>query len=130
MTAAFDDISSVSLVVPGDYNHNRTLDVGDLDLQADAIVMGNHPPAYDLTDDGLVNIDDRLYWVHQLKNTWLGDADLNGDFNSTDMVQVFVAGKYETGDGAGWAEGDWNGNGVFNSGDMVAAFVDGGYEKE
>jgi hypothetical protein len=44
------------------------------------------------------------------------------------MTQVFAAGKYETGEEAGWANGDWNGDGFFSSRDMVAAFVDGGYE--
>jgi hypothetical protein len=49
--------------------------------------------------------------------------------DSSDMVQVFAAGKYETGEDAGWAEGDWDADGVFNSSDMVTAFADGGYEK-
>ena len=45
------------------------------------------------------------------------------------MVQVFAAGKYETGESSGWAGGDWNCDGIFNSSDMVTAFVDGGYEQ-
>ena len=68
-------------------------------------------------------------WTSQLKNTWIGDANLDLEFNSSDMVQVFVAGKYETGEDANWDAGDWNGDRKFNSGDMVAAFVAGGYEK-
>ena len=52
---------------------------------------------------------DRM-WVDDLKNTWIGDANLDGEFNSGDMVQVFVGGKYETGEDAGWEEGDWNGD--------------------
>ena len=38
-------------------------------------------------------------------------------------------GKYETGQPAGWEDGDWNGDSVFGSGDMVAAFAAGGYEQ-
>ena len=45
------------------------------------------------------------------------------------MVQVFTRGKYETGEDAGWEDGDWNGDKEFGSGDIVAAFTDGGYEK-
>lgn len=45
-----------------------------------------------------------------------------------DFVLVFGIGKYETGDMAGYAEGDWNGDMVFDSGDFVAAFTGGGYE--
>ena len=53
---------------------------------------------------------------------------MDGEFNSGDFVQVFTSGKYETGEAATWAEGDWNGDGLFNSGDFVTAFSDGGYE--
>ena len=71
--------------------------------------------------------------------TWYGDANLDGEFDSGDMVQVFTAGRYETNpildtsgrllNPASWSEGDWNGDGVFDSSDMVTAFVDGGYEQ-
>ena len=63
-----------------------------------------------------------------MKRVWVGDSDLNGVFNSGDFVQVFAAGKYETGQTATWDEGDWNGDLRFDSGDFVAAFADGGYE--
>ena len=116
-------------VLLGDYDENGKLDAGDLDLQAVAIVGGMNPKEYDLNDDDLVNYKDREVWVNDLKNTWIGDANLNGEFNSGDMVQVFVRGKYETGQPAGWEDGDWNGDTKFGSGDMVAAFVAGGYEK-
>ena len=116
-------------LLTGDYNNNGQLDVGDLNLQADAIAGGQDPPEFDLTNDGLVNFDDRKEWVEVLKNTWIGDANLDDEFNSSDMVEVFVQGKYETGETVTWAEGDWDGNTKFQSGDMVAAFVGGGYEK-
>ena len=89
--------------------------------------------------DATVDHVDHSVWVKDLKHTWFGDADLNGEFNSGDMLQVFAAGLYEKGRadewrnvhgaGAGWSEGDWNGDQLFDSGDMVTAFVDGGYEK-
>ena len=59
----------------------------------------------------------------------IGDANYDGAFNSTDMVRVFTAGKYGTGEPAYWSEGDWDQDGVFDSGDMVAAFTAGGYER-
>ena len=129
---SLDMISVTGTVVSdgsGDYNRNGQLDAGDLDLQAIAIAAGEHPPEYDLTGDQLVTSADRHFWINELKQTWFGDADLNGEFNSSDMVQVFTAGKYETGQAAGWAQGDWDGNGLFESGDMVKAFTDGGYER-
>ena len=63
-----------------------------------------------------------------LSKTYVGDANLDGSFDSTDFVSVFVAGLYETGQAAGWGAGDWDGDGLFDSSDFVAAFVDGGYE--
>ncbi len=112
----------------GDYNLNGELDAGDLDLQAVAIAEGQDPLEFDLTGDGAVNGDDRIFWLHDLKSTWVGDADLNGLFDSGDFVAVFIEGLYETGEAAGWAQGDWNADLVFDSGDFVAAFIDGGYE--
>lgn len=57
----------------------------------------------------------------------VGDANLDGQFDSGDMVQVFTTGKY--GHPAVWMEGDWSQDGVFDSGDMVAAFTAGGYQR-
>ena len=78
----------------------------------------------------MVDFKDRQEWVEVLKNTWIGDANLDLEFNSSDMVQVFAAGTYERpGRNATWEEGDWNCNLLFDSSDMVAAFAGGGYEK-
>ena len=84
---------------------------------------------FDLNSDETIDTEDHRIWVGVLKHTWFGDADLDGQFNSGDVVQVFIAGKYETDAAAGWSEGDWNGNGVFDSSDFVIAFEDGGYEQ-
>jgi hypothetical protein len=113
----------------GDYNYNGESDAGDLDLQA--VQMNTQTPdlAFDRNGDNAVDFQDRRVWVNDLKNTWLGDANLELEFNSSDMVQVFAAGKYETGEEAGWSGGDWDGSGFFDSSDMVTAFAGGGYEQ-
>ena len=100
--------------------------MADLDLLADA--MATNDLAFDLNSDGTVDYGDRQYWVETLSNTFIGDSDLNGEFNSSDFVAVFSAAKYETGAEATWAEGDWNGDKVFDSSDFVAAFQGAGYE--
>ena len=111
----------------GDYNGNGLLDAGDLDLHA-SVGIANQDLAYDANGDGLVNVDDRVVWTNELKNTWMGDSDLNGVFDTADFVLVFGEGKYETGGAATWGQGDWDGNMLFDSGDFVAAFGNGGYE--
>jgi hypothetical protein len=59
-----------------------------------------------------------------------GDANFDGAFDTSDLVQVFQAGKFERNVDATWAEGDWNGDGRFSSGDLVVAFQVGRYEKD
>jgi hypothetical protein len=113
----------------GDYNNNGELDTGDLDLQAEQYGVEPVDPEFDLNNDGVVDFGDRQTWINDLKVTWMGDANLNCVFDSSDQVQKFVQGKYELDVVAGWADGDSNGDMRFNSSDMVADFVAGGYEK-
>ena len=83
----------------------------------------------DLNGDGQADDDDLRYLIKDQLNSYFGDANLDRRFDSSDLVTVFTAGKYENGlaGSAGWAEGDWNGDGLFNSTDLVLAFQDGGY---
>ena len=75
-----------------------------------------------------MNEEDRAIWVSDLRKTWMGDANMDDEFSSGDLVAVFSAGKYEKDVAAGWAQGDWSGDMRFSSGDLVVAFADGGYE--
>jgi hypothetical protein len=112
----------------GDFSGNDVLDVADIDLLAAAIQTGSVHPQYDLNHSGTVDLEDHAYWVSDLNRTWIGDANLDGEFNSGDLVDVFEAGRYETGEAVGWSQGDWNADGVFDSSDFTTAFQDGGYE--
>lgn len=117
---------------PGDYNRDGILDERDLDLQA--AEMKKDPAnqdvnEFDHNDDNIVDIADRLIWLHSVRNTWVGDANLDSEFNSSDLTSVFQAGKYETDQMAGWVEGDWDGDMRFSSSDHVVAFQYGGYER-
>jgi len=56
-----------------------------------------------------------------------GDADLDGDVDSDDLVVGFQAGKWNTGEYATAFEGDANGDFVYDSADLVQIFQDGGY---
>ena len=115
---------------PGDLNGNGVVDAEDIDLLSKAIRDGENTPAYDLNGDGAVNGEDRLHWVSRSKKTYIGDSNLDGEFNSNDFVSIFTAGEYEDNiaGNSTWATGDWNGDGDFTSSDFVLAFGDGGYE--
>ena len=113
----------------GDFDGSGQLDVGDLNALLTEVAAATNEPTFDLDGDNRVTSSDIKAWVTGLKGTWIGDANLDGEFNSGDLVAVFGAGKFETGEAVGWDQGDWSGDGVFNSTDFVEAFSDGGYER-
>jgi len=113
----------------GDFNGNNVLDVGDVDSLSLEIASGANNLSHDLTLYGLVAHSDLAVWVEELKNTWFGDANLDGEFNSSDLTDVFTTAKYDLDVDASWAEGDWTGDQRFDSTDFVTAFQDGGYEQ-
>ena len=100
--------------VAGDFNGNGERDPADMDELTAAITAGDADPKYDVNGDGSVNNGDREFWLIDLTNTYFGDSNFDGEFNSSDFVTVFAAAKYETGQAAIWVEGDWNGDGQFH----------------
>lgn len=50
-----------------------------------------------------------------------GDANLDGVFDSSDLVQIMSSGTYETGEAATWSEGDFNQDGKFDATDFIFA---------
>ena len=113
----------------GDFDGDGQVNIADVDLLCSRILSGNDNPRFDLTGDGTIDRGDLDELVSNILGTTVGDANLNGIFNSSDMVQVFQVGEYEDGipGNSTWAEGDWNCDGEFNSSDMVVAFQRGGY---
>ena len=113
----------------GDINRDGIIDCDDMDLLTAAVAGGNQSAFFDVNGDFIVNFGDVEHAVQSIHNTYFGDSNCDGEFNSSDLIQVFVSAKYETGDAAVWSEGDWNADGVFNSSDLILAFIDGGYEQ-
>jgi hypothetical protein len=116
--------------VQGDFNGNEVLDAADIDALSAQVRAGANDSLYDLNADAAVDDLDRQFWVHDLKQTFFGDADLDGSFDSADLVQVLAFGEYEDKVklNSTWLTGDWNGDGDFTSGDLIVALADGGYE--
>jgi hypothetical protein len=113
----------------GDLNGNNVVDFHDADILARAVATGNQNPLLDIDQDGQVNRRDLTVWVKDLARTWFGDANLDGIFDSSDLIAIMQAGKFERAVDALWSEGDWNGDGRFDTSDLIAAFQDGGYRK-
>jgi hypothetical protein len=114
----------------GDFDGNGTLEAADIDALSAAVRTGSQDTQYDLNNDNEINNADRAVWVDTLKRTWFGDSNLDGEFNSSDFVQVFQRGEYEDASNGNstWEEGDWDGDGDFSSSDFVIAFQSGGFE--
>ncbi len=58
-----------------------------------------------------------------------GDSNLDGVFDSADIVEVLKRGEYEDNVplNSSWSDGDWDGNGDFESSDFVYAIQAGHY---
>ncbi|MCA9171165.1 MAG: hypothetical protein KDB23_26010, partial [Planctomycetales bacterium] len=86
---------------------------------------------YDFDNASALTMSDYDALIHDVLHTSWGDADLNGMFDSGDLVRVFSVGEYEDGiqGNSGWSDGDWNADGEFDSGDLVVAFQEGTYEE-
>jgi hypothetical protein len=144
---------TVSAGMLGDFDGNRTLTAQDIDLLSGHVTYKPNPddpfhpcnlpipPRWcwfvvsedylDQNDDGSLDQIDRTIWVKDHKGTWFGDADLNGQFDTADLVAVFQIGEYEdlVPHNSSWSEGDWDGNGDFEMSDFIFALQDGGYER-
>ncbi len=112
----------------GDFDKSGILDAPDIDDLTARSASQLNPVAYDLNGDSSVNQEDVKVWVKDLFNSWIGDANLDHEFNSGDLVVVLSSGTYEADVDAVWSTGDFNGDGRTNSSDLVAALSDGGYE--
>ncbi len=116
---------------PGDFDGNGQLDGTDIRLLCEALQRGTASARFDLSGDGQLTVADRDHLIFGELGTTYGDANLDGRFDSADLVQVFTSGEYEDGRARNsvWADGDWNCDGDFDSGDLVLAFASGGYEQ-
>jgi hypothetical protein len=118
------------MAMPGDFDGDDQLTIFDLDLLTRRIsgqTLGRSA-MFELDGDGVLSYGDLKTWITSLKKTWIGDSNLDGEFNSSDFVLVFQGGEYEDNvtKNSTWITGDWNADGEFDSSDFVYAFSDGG----
>ncbi|MCA9167289.1 MAG: lamin tail domain-containing protein, partial [Planctomycetales bacterium] len=113
----------------GDFNGDNSVDTTDINLLFQQMQSGQFEAAYDLDADGLVGARDRDLLITSIIGTTFGDVNLDGQFDSTDLIQMTQAGQYEDGVAANsaWESGDLDGDGDFTSRDLVLAFQRGVY---
>ena len=87
---------------------------------------------FDLDGSGTIDDDDVIKLIDEVLMLWIGDANADGLYNTTDLTQVLQAGEYEdqTADNSTWSEGDWNFqfDNDFTTADLVASNPDAAYE--
>ena len=125
---AIDYLLGNSQQTPGDFNQDGTLDAADIDALTSQVASASNDPLFDLNEDSKVDTVDIELWVKDLFGSWIGDTNLDGEFNSSDLVAMLASGTYENDVQSVWSTGDLNGDGRTNSSDLVAGLADGGYE--
>lgn len=126
---AIDNLTIDSmLAIRGDLDGDQVLTTADIDLLTSQVAAGTTDVRFDVDTNGSVDRFDIVGWIDAIYRTWMGDANLDGEFNSGDFVDLFSRGLYETNQPATWTSGDFDGDGRFASSDLIAAFQPGGYE--
>jgi hypothetical protein len=113
----------------GDFNYDNTIDTDDIGLLCQAIWADDYDARFDLDADDSVDISDHEFLIENVMGANYGDANLDGRFDSSDLQQVFAAGRFESEEDATWETGDWNCDGKFTTSDLVVAFQKGVYQR-
>lgn len=107
-----------------DLNLDARIDCVDIDALVAEIAAGTNQHYFDLTGDGLVNLDDRDLWLsvagavlNPSHNPLLvGDANLDGVVDGQDFIQWNIH-KFES--TPAWCHGDFNADGVVDGQDFI-----------
>ena len=118
------------LINPGDTNSDGKIGPAEIDSICESIRANEYFRDMDFNTDQVLNLADIEFLLKEFLNTSRGDANLDGDFNSSDLIKVFIAGQYDDNvtENSTWATGDWNCDQEFDSSDLIVAFIDGRYE--
>ena len=108
-------------LLSGDIDGDGQISASDIDAFCARINDGDM--SLDLDQDGVASYDDTVFFIRSVLGTDLGDANLDGVFDSNDLnIREFEDGI----DGnSTWADGDFNCDGDFTSADLVIAFETG-----
>ncbi|MEM7312662.1 MAG: N-acetylmuramoyl-L-alanine amidase, partial [Planctomycetota bacterium] len=99
----------------GDFDDDGQLTCEDLSLLSQAIQSGQFDAQFDVNADGVLGADDILFWITEIKQTNVGDANLDFTVDISDF-NLWNANKFTS--GTTWCQGDFNGDGVTDISDF------------
>ncbi len=103
-----------------DFDASGACDVVDMDALLNN--LGSDDLLYDLDLDGVITLGDRDVWLSIAGQENIGvdyvtgDANLNGQVNSSDLNDLGIA--WQSTDNPGWGNGDFNGDDIVNAPDL------------
>ncbi|MEQ9454856.1 MAG: hypothetical protein RLN76_09735 [Phycisphaeraceae bacterium] len=113
-----------SLAIPGDFNHDASLNPADLDLLGQAFNTTDDLDTFDITRDGVINADDALIWIRFYALTETGDANLDQRIDLIDLSNLAA----NFGNPGTYAQGDFNLDGVVDLIDLSFLAANFGFE--
>lgn len=123
-------VSPVDPLMEADFNGDGEIGLADIDVINCWIgsEMPYHGPM-DLNQDGELDRADVDRMVGLLRTTY-GDANYDGKFDSSDIVQLYQHAQFEDGilHNSTWATGDFNGDREFTTDDLICIFEKSIYE--
>ena len=116
-------IESPPLFGSGDFDDDGLLSGSDIDILQGQIVVGGSNLAFDLTNDGIVDLSDRNQWLViagaanlPSGNPYLlGDGNLDGAVDASDF-NLWNSNKFTN--TSNWTDGDFNSDGVVDASDF------------
>ena len=107
----------------GDFDRSDQWDHADIDRLIAEIVAARHNAAFDLTEDALVDLDDRDRWLaiagakrlDTHRSFPVGDTNLDG---TVDDLDLGVWNTYKFTDQSAWSHADFNSDGVVDGRDF------------
>ena len=121
----FRDIGDLTLsILAGDVDFDGKLTAADLELIAAAARVHDDNTLLDVDGNPHVDGADRSFWIKSIFGTFMGDANLDREFNSSDLITVFTSCEYEDSivGNSTWTDVDWDGDGDFGTNDLVVSF--------
>ncbi|WP_428387627.1 dockerin type I domain-containing protein [Mucisphaera sp.] len=116
---AYDNGNRIELGDLFDINNDSTIDAADIDALTST-------PA-DLNRDGVSNPADRTYLIERVLGTTLGDANLDGTVNLTDLSSL---ASHFSQPSVGWSQADFDGSGTVDLIDLSLLASSFGFDRD